>query len=63
MKKDTNETSLQDLSNENLRLKNELKIKELELRRATMARDAYNYMIDLAEQKYGISIRKNSDAK
>ena len=63
MKKDTNETSLQDLSNENLRLKNELKIKELELRCATMARDAYNYMIDLAEQKYGISIRKNSDAK
>lgn len=45
------------------RLRLELKTKELELKRATMARDAYEKMIEIAEQKYAIPIRKNSDAK
>lgn len=45
------------------RLKLELKTKELELKRVTMARDAYEKMIEIAEQKYAIPIRKNSDAK
>ena len=45
------------------RLRLELKVKQLELKRVTMARDAYEKMILLAEQKYDIPIRKNSDAK
>lgn len=45
------------------RLRLELKTKDLELKRATMARDAYEKMIEIAEQKYAIPIRKNSDAK
>ena len=45
------------------RLRLELKVKQLELKRVTMARDAYEKMILLAEQKYAIPIRKNSDAK
>lgn len=45
------------------RLKLELKTKELKLKRVTMARDAYEKMIEIAEQKYAIPIRKNSDAK
>lgn len=42
-----------------------LRIKELEsaLKQARMARDAYDCMIDLAEEKYHIQVRKNSDAK
>ena len=35
----------------------------LNLRIAELARDAYEYMIDLAEQRYHIRVRKNSDAK
>lgn len=45
------------------RLRLELKVKQLELKRVTMARDAYEKMILLAEQNYAIPIRKNSDAK
>jgi len=43
----------------------QLRIKELEsaLRDSQMARDAYNLLIDLAEDKYHIKIRKNSGAK
>ena len=44
-------------------MRQELKVKELELKRATMARDAYERMIVIAEEKYAIPIRKNSDAK
>jgi len=36
---------------------------ESQLYHAEMARDAYDYMIDLAEQRYHIRVRKNSDAK
>ena len=45
------------------RLRLELKAKELELKRMTMARDAYEKMIEIAETKYAIPIRKNSGAK
>lgn len=54
---------LESPEDELLRLKQELQSKELELKRATMARDAYAKMIEIAEEKYGIPIRKNSDAK
>jgi hypothetical protein len=33
------------------------------LKRTEMARDAYERMIVLAEERYGIPIRKKSDAK
>lgn len=54
---------LTDTESELLRLR--LRIKELEgqLHQAEMARDAYDYMISLAEQRYHIRVRKNSDAK
>ena len=55
--------SLNGTEEELLRLR--LRIKELEsqLYHAEMARDAYDYMIDLAEQRYHTRVRKNSDAK
>lgn len=42
-----------------------LKVRQLEyeLKKSNMARDAYNCLIDLAEEKYAIKIRKNSAAK
>lgn len=42
-----------------------LRIKQLEsdLKRAEMARDVYDCMIDLAEEKYHIKVRKNFDVK
>lgn len=42
-----------------------LRIKELEsaLKQAQMARNAYDCMIDLTEEKYQIAVRKNSDAR
>ena len=64
MNKDTLSSScLNDIEEELLRLR--LRIKELEgeLYDAQMARDAYDCMIDLAEQRYHIRVRKNSDAK
>ena len=45
------------------RLKQELRLKSLDLKRTEMARDAYERMIVLAEERYGIPIRKKSDAK
>ena len=57
--KDKSESAEEELH----RLRLELKVKQLELKRVTMARDAYEKMILLAEQKYAIPIRKNSDAK
>ena len=41
------------------RLKQELRLKSLDLKRTEMARDAYERMIVLAEERYGIPIRKN----
>ena len=52
-----------DSDSEIARLRQELKAKDLELKRVTMARDAYEKMIEIAEEKYAIPIRKNSDAK
>ena len=60
MKKDPDkEELLQEIS----RLKQELRSKSLELKRTEMARDVYERMIVLAEERYGIPIRKKSDAK
>ena len=55
--------SLSEMEEELLRLR--LRVKELEgeLYDAQMARDAYDCMIDLAEKRYHIRVRKNSDAK
>lgn len=63
MSKEIDKLELLDLDDEIVRLRQELKSKEVELKRATMARDAYERMILIAEEKYAIPIRKNSDAK
>ena len=60
MKKDPDK---EDLLQEIERLKQELRLKSLDLKRTEMARDAYERMIVLAEERYGIPIRKKSDAK
>ena len=60
MKKDPDkEELLQEID----RLKQELRLRSLDLKRTEMARDAYERMIVLAEERYGIPIRKKSDAK
>ena len=60
MKKDPDkEELLQEID----RLKQELRLKSLDLKRMEMARDAYERMIVLAEERYGIPIRKKSGAK
>lgn len=45
------------------RLRDQLRAKELELKKSNILRDAYSKMIELAEEKYSIPIRKNSGAK
>ena len=60
MKKDPDK---EELLQEIARLKQELRLKSLDLKRTEMARDAYERMIVLAEERYGIPIRKKSDAK
>ena len=62
---DNNNVNKADLSeaDEIARLKQELRDKDLELRKSNMLRDAYEKMIELAEEKYAIPIRKNSGAK
>ena len=60
MKKDPDK---EELLQEIERLKQELRLKSLDLKRTEMARDAYERMIVLAEERYGIPIRKKSDAK
>ena len=60
MKKDPDkEELLQEID----RLKQELRLKSLDLKRTEMARDAYERMIVLAEECFGIPIRKKSGAK
>ena len=60
MKKDPDkEQLLQEID----RLKQELRLKSIDLKRTEMARDAYERMIVLAEERYGIPIRKKSVAK
>ena len=53
----------EDLLQEIARLKEELRSKSLDLKRAEMARDVYERMIVVAEERYGIPIRKKSGAK
>ena len=53
----------EELLQEIARLKQELRLKSLDLKRMEMARDAYERMIVLAEERYGIPIRKKSGAK
>ena len=60
MKKDPDK---EELLQEIARLKQELRCKSIDLKRTEMARDAYERMIVLAEERYGIPIRKKSDAK
>ena len=57
-----NNVELSD-TDEVARLRQELREKEFELRKSNMLRDAYKKMIELAEEKYAIPIRKNSGAK
>ena len=56
-----------DPTNEELReevrnLRNEVQSLKTRLKRSEMARDVYDYMIDLAEKEFNIPIRKKSDA-
>ena len=60
MKKDPDK---EELLREIAQLKQELRSKSIDLKRTEMARDAYERMIVLAEERYGIPIRKKSDAK
>ena len=60
MKKDADK---EELLREIARLKQELRSKSLDLKRAEMARDVYERMIVVAEERYGIPIRKKSGAK
>ena len=53
----------EELLQEIARLKQELRSKSIDLKRTEMARDAYERMIVLAEERYGIPIRKKSGAK
>jgi len=53
----------EELLQEIARLKQDLRLKSLDLKRTEMARDAYERMIVLAEERYGIPIRKKSGAK
>ena len=59
----TKDPDKEELLQEIARLKQELRLKSLDLKRTEMARDAYERMIVLAEERYGIPIRKKSDAK
>ena len=58
-----NNPDKEELRQEIERLKQELRLKSLDLKRTEMARDAYERMIVLAEERYGIPIRKKSGAK
>ena len=63
MSKANDKTELLNPDDEIVRLRQEHKIKELGLKRATMARDAYERMIVIAEEKYVIPIRKSSGSQ
>ena len=55
--------SKRELEEEVLALKKRIRSLELELKHSNMSRDVYDCMIDLAEKKYNIPVRKNFDAK
>jgi hypothetical protein len=59
----SNDPEKEGLLREIARLKQEVRSKSIDLRRTEMARDAYERMIVLAEERYGIPIRKKSVAK
>lgn len=63
MKKAEPTLTEQELRERIYSLEQQLKSLKLELKQSNMARDAYNCMIDLAEETYNIRVRKNSDAK
>ncbi len=58
-----NDPDKEELLQEIDRLNQELRLKSIDLKRTEMARDAYERMIVLAEERYGIPIRKKSGAK
>ena len=62
MSKRLNQTE-QELHDRIQELERQLKSLKIELKQSNMARDAYNCMIDLAEETYNIKVRKNSDAR
>ena len=62
MSKKLNQTE-QELHDRIHELERKIKSLEVELKQSNMARDAYDYMIDLAEKTYNIPVRKNSGAK
>ena len=53
----------QELSREINALRQEVKRLKAELKYSNMACEAYDHMIDLAEETYNIKVRKNSDAR
>ena len=59
----TKDPDKEELLQEIARLKQELRSKSIDLKRTEMARDVYERMIVLAEERYGIPIRKKSGAK
>lgn len=59
----TRPVSEEDLRKEIESLKLQVKRLEHELKESNMARDANDWLIDLAESKYSLPIRKNSGAK
>ena len=58
MSTETDTPGMLDPDSENARLRQELKAKDIELKRVTMARDAYEKMIEMAEETSAIPIRK-----
>lgn len=60
--KTSKEPEKQALLDEVSQLRKEMKLLKARLKQAEMARDAYDCMIDLAEAKFNIPIRKKSDA-
>ena len=58
MSKNLSQTE-QELHDHIYELEKNIKLLETELKRSNMARDAIHCMIDLAEKKYNIPVRKN----
>ena len=63
MDTDNDTQTVLDADGETARLRREPRAKELGLRRATTARDAYEKMTGMAEERHAIPIRKDSGAK
>lgn len=63
MKESNIPSEIDALREELIRLRKEKKVLEKELYGAELKSKAFSMLIDLAEKRYHISIRKNSDAK